>query len=1144
MRHGRSHLALLAALLACALSAPAAAGAAPFTVTDGGDAGTGGCTLEECTLREAIVAANTAAGADTIGFSDEVSEILVDGALPDVSGTTAIDGGGLVGLAGDGTGVDGLRLTGSGSTVTGLSIAGFGGDGVRLAGGGGHTLKGTSIDAGGNAVAVAAPGNTVGGVEEGEGNTLAGTGGDGVSVLSGTGNRIRGNGISLPAGLGIDLAPDGPTPNDALDADTGANGLQNFPSIAAVTSGDLGVDVTATLSSKASQTYTIDFYAATSCAGAGSEHLGSATLTTGAGGTGSTAQTTVAPLPFGARGVVATATDAAGNTSEFGPLATDAAAGAGIVPRCDPGELARAMSVDPSIVTGASWIATPGGSPAGTATTGLLGYPTHGVDYAVMASGDVTRLAPDGTGQSGLGGPSVRGDSDFDVSILKVDLNVPAGRNCLSLDFRFASEEYPQYLNSSYNDAFIAELDTSNWTTAGSTITAPQNFAFDPSGEVISINSTGNTAMTHALAAGTGYFQDPEQAGATPAAPGQQGHLRGRALALPLDLRPGRPPRSTRPCVLDNLVLSTKTAAACASGATSDLTPPVVTLVTPADGAATTDTTPTYDGAAGTAPGDLAPVTVKVYAGTQATGTPVQTLTVNSASGAWTTDGTTALAAGTYTAQAEQSDNAGNTGVSAPHTFTVTASPPEISIGDKTVTEGNAGTVAAAFAVTLSHAAAGPVSVDWATAAGTATPLADYTSGSGTVTFAAGEVSKTVTVLVNGDFLDEADETFTVTLSNPSGGTLGDGSGLGTIADDDPQPALSINDTGVLEGDAPATFTVTLNGASGKAITVQWATANGTATQPLDYTQGGGTLTFAPGETSKSVGVAVKEDTLDEADEKFTVTLSGADRTRRSPTAPARGRSPTTIRSPRSSIGDKSLAEQNGNAGFAVTLSAASGKTVTVDYATADGTAKQPGDYTAASGTLTFAPGETSRTVNVPIKQDALDEPDEGYTVTLSAPSNATIADGTGAGTITDDDPAPALSIGDRTVVEGNAGTTTASFTVTLGAASGKAVTVDYATIDGTATQPGDYASVSGTLTFAPGPDEQDDRRRRAGRHRGGGRRGLRAWRSRTRPTPRSPTGRAPARSPTTTRRRPSRSAIGRSPRATAARSRRPSRSR
>ena len=176
---------------------------------------------------------------------------------------------------------------------------------------------------------------------------------------------------------------------------------------------------------------------------------------------------------------------------------------------------------------------------------------------------------------------------------------------------------------------------------------------------------------------------------------------------------------------------------------------------------------------------------------------------------------------------------------------------------------------------------------------------------------------------------------------------------------------------------------MTLNGASGKAITVQWATANGTATQPLDYGQGGGTLTFAPGETSKTVGVAVKEDTLDEADEKFTVTLSGATNA-----SLADGTGEGTIADddpePSLSIGDRSLAEQNGNAGFAVTLSAASGKTVTVAYATADDTAKQPGDYTAASGTLTFAPGETGKTVNVPIKQDALDEPDEGYTVTLS----------------------------------------------------------------------------------------------------------------------------------------------------------------
>ena len=217
------------------------------------------------------------------------------------------------------------------------------------------------------------------------------------------------------------------------------------------------------------------------------------------------------------------------------------------------------MSVDPSFVTGASWVTRPGGgSPAGTATAGILGYPTHGSDYAVLASGDVRRLAPGGQGSSGLGGGAVRGDTDRDVTILKVDLNVPAGRNCLSIDFRFASEEYPVYLNSSFNDAFIAEVDTSNWTTSGSAITAPQNFAFDPSGDVISINSTGNTAMTHALAAGTGYFQDPDQAGATPPLRANKVVSAG-AHSLYLSIFDQGDTALDSAVVLDNLVLSTKT---------------------------------------------------------------------------------------------------------------------------------------------------------------------------------------------------------------------------------------------------------------------------------------------------------------------------------------------------------------------------------------------------------------------------------------------------------------------------------------------------------------------------------------------------------------------------------------------------------
>src|SRR5262249_38619849 len=100
------------------------------------------------------------------------------------------------------------------------------------------------------------------------------------------------------------------------------------------------------------------------------------------------------------------------------------------------------------------------------------------------------------------GGGSARGNSDFDVSILKIDLSVPPSANCLTFDFRFLSEEYPGYVNSTYNDAFVAELDSSTWTTSGSTISAPDNFAFDSSHNVVSINSTGIGGMSPANGAG------------------------------------------------------------------------------------------------------------------------------------------------------------------------------------------------------------------------------------------------------------------------------------------------------------------------------------------------------------------------------------------------------------------------------------------------------------------------------------------------------------------------------------------------------------------------------------------------------------------------------------------------------------------
>src|SRR5262249_46918077 len=103
------------------------------------------------------------------------------------------------------------------------------------------------------------------------------------------------------------------------------------------------------------------------------------------------------------------------------------------------------------------------------------------------------------------GGGSARGNSDFDVSILKIDLSVPPSANCVAFDFRFLSEEYPGYVGSLFNDAFVAELDSSTWTTSGSTISAPDNFAFDSSHNVVSINSTGIGGMSAANGAGTPF---------------------------------------------------------------------------------------------------------------------------------------------------------------------------------------------------------------------------------------------------------------------------------------------------------------------------------------------------------------------------------------------------------------------------------------------------------------------------------------------------------------------------------------------------------------------------------------------------------------------------------------------------------------
>ncbi len=238
-------------------------------------------------------------------------------------------------------------------------------------------------------------------------------------------------------------------------------------------------------------------------------------------------------------------------------------------------QIAQAIAADPGVVVGASWVARSHNSavnahgPTGIVTAPVTGFPTAGQTAAILTTGDVTIIdSPNDSGQSGAnqGGLAVRGTSDRDVVILKIDLNVPAGVNCLSsFDFRYLSEEYPEFVNTVFNDAFIAELDPDQpWTTSGSEIIAPDNFAFDPANSEISINAAGVTSMTSGFAVGTTYDgATPRLRAKTPITPGPH--------SLYLSIFDQGDQRWDSAVVVDNLGFGTvaNPSVDCVSGATT-----------------------------------------------------------------------------------------------------------------------------------------------------------------------------------------------------------------------------------------------------------------------------------------------------------------------------------------------------------------------------------------------------------------------------------------------------------------------------------------------------------------------------------------------------------------------------------------------
>jgi uncharacterized repeat protein (TIGR01451 family) len=434
----------------------------------------------------------------------------------------------------------------------------------------------------------------------------------------------------------------------------------------------------------------------------------------------------------------------------------------------------------------------------------------------------------------------------------------------------------------------------------------------------------------------------------------------------------------------------------------------------------------------------------------------------------------TGTAGGFVTATA--TDASGNTSEFSACAAVVTAVTPQMSIGDASVVEGNAGTTTLSFPVFLSAASTLTVTASFATADQTATAGSDYTGATGTVTFLPGQTTQTINVTVQGDTTAEADETLLVNLTSPSNATILDGQGVGTIKNDDALSALTIGDVTLNEGNSGTTsftFTVTLTPASAFASTVDFSTADGTAIAGSDYQGTNGTLTFTAGQTTKTISVLVNGDVTTEPNETFFVNLFNPGNATIAD-AQALGTITNDDAIPTVTINDPSVIE--GNSGtksmnFVITLSNPSSTTISVPFTLADGTATVGSDYQTNSGSFTVIPGSLTASLSIQIFGDATVEPDETFFVNLGAATGATVVDNQGVGTIINDDglPIPGIFISDVTVTEGNAGTVNANFAVQLTQTSSSNVTVDFATADGTATAGSDYVAKTGTLTILAG---------------------------------------------------------------------------
>jgi hypothetical protein len=339
-----------------------------------------------------------------------------------------------------------------------------------------------------------------------------------------------------------------------------------------------------------------------------------------------------------------------------------------------------------------------------------------------------------------------------------------------------------------------------------------------------------------------------------------------------------------------------------------------------------------------------------------------------------------------------------------------------LSINDVRITEGDAGTANAVFTVTLSPANSQTVTVLFATANGTASAPGDYITNSGTLTFNPGTSTQTITVQVAGDTIQEPEENFFVNLSNAVNAAIADSQGVGTIVDNDvPRFQFSSFNYFVKENGV-ATITVTRSGPSTGTDSVNFVTLGGSATSGSDFVANSGVLTFGPGETSKTFQVSILDDSLPENDESVSLALSLPSGVGRIAAAILFILDNDTSRPGSFELTSSRPFVREGAANAVVTVIRREGDagSVSVNFATSNDSATAGSDYTAVSGTLTFAPGETNKTIVVPVLQDSSPEDTELFNVTLSNPSGgATLGQAIrGQVNILDDERRPPIVLG------------------------------------------------------------------------------------------------------------------------------------